>query len=162
MTTSRATYSTSAAATLRGEVDRTRSRCTSPSGPRSPIWPPPSKCGAERAGRAASTFRVSCGGIEVCRERPCSPERPPRRCSGPGGAISDHDIGILPRGSAVHVPEGSAIDLLAKKRSGLSLLAVAQAEADFAKELGRPVGIVLTSEVRGEEAARLTAAARPL
>jgi hypothetical protein len=33
---------------------------------------------------------------------------------------------------------------------------------DFAKELGRPVGIVLTSGVRGEEAARLTAAARPL
>jgi hypothetical protein len=71
-------------------------------------------------------------------------------------------IGILPRGSAVHVPDGSAVDLLAKKRPGLSLLAVAQAEADFAKELGRPVGIVLTSGVRGEEAARLTAAARPL
>lgn len=71
-------------------------------------------------------------------------------------------IGLLPRGSAVHVHEGDALDFLAKKRLGLSLLDVAQAEVDLANALGRPVGIVLTSEVRGEEAARLTAAARPL
>jgi predicted nucleotidyltransferase len=71
-------------------------------------------------------------------------------------------IGLLPRGSAVHVSEESAIDLLAKKRLGLSLFTVAQAEADLARRLGRPVGIVLTSEVRGEEAAKLSAAARPL
>ena len=71
-------------------------------------------------------------------------------------------VGLLPRGSAVHVTESNAIDLLAKKRLGLTLLEVAQAEADLSERLGRPVGIVLTSEVRGEEAARLSEAARPL
>lgn len=71
-------------------------------------------------------------------------------------------IGLLPRGEAVHVQEDNALDFLAKKRLGLSLLDIAQAEVDLGEALGRPVGIVLTSEVRGEEAARLSAAARPL
>lgn len=71
-------------------------------------------------------------------------------------------IGLLPRGSAVHVKEKNALDFLAKKKLGLSLLGVAQAEVDLTEALGRPVGIVLTSEVRGEEAARLSAAAKPL
>ncbi len=71
-------------------------------------------------------------------------------------------VGLLPRGSAVHVFEENAVDLLAKKRLGLTLLQVAQAEADLSEELGRPVGIVLTSEVHGAEAAYLSEAARPL
>ena len=71
-------------------------------------------------------------------------------------------VGLLPRGTAVHVRGEDALDFLAKKRLGLSLLGIAQAEVDLAECLQRPVGIVLTSEVRGEEAARLTAAARPL
>jgi hypothetical protein len=71
-------------------------------------------------------------------------------------------VGLLPRGAAVHVFGDDALDFLAKKKLGLSLLGVAKAEADLADLTGRPVGIVLTSEVRGEEAARLSAAARPL
>lgn len=71
-------------------------------------------------------------------------------------------IGLLPRGAAVHVNEEDALDFLAKKKLGLSLLGVARAEVDLAAALGRPVGIVLTSEVRGDEASRLSAAARPL
>lgn len=71
-------------------------------------------------------------------------------------------VGLLPRGAAVHVMGSDALDFLAEKTTGLSLLAVAQAEVDLGARLGRPVGIVLTSEVHGEEAARLSAAARPL
>ncbi len=71
-------------------------------------------------------------------------------------------LGILPRGAAVHVRGDDALDFLAKKRLGFSWLGVAQAEVDLSARLGRPVGIVLTSEVQGAEAARLSELARPL
>ena len=71
-------------------------------------------------------------------------------------------LGRLPRGAAVHVFGEDALDLLAKKREGLSLLTLAGAEVDLAERLGRPVGIVLTSELHGQEAIRLTEAVRPL
>lgn len=71
-------------------------------------------------------------------------------------------VGLLPRGAAVHVFGDDALDFLAKKKLGLSLLGVAEAEVELADIIGRPVGIVLTSEVRGGEAARLSPAARPL
>ena len=71
-------------------------------------------------------------------------------------------VGLLPRGSAAYVFGEEALDLLAKKQPNLSLLTVSQAEVELSDRLGRPVGIVLTSEVRGDEAARLSAAARPL
>jgi predicted nucleotidyltransferase len=61
-------------------------------------------------------------------------------------------IGLLPRGSVGHVFEDSALDFLAEKRPGLSLLELSGAEIDLAEKLGRPVGIVLVSGLRDREA----------
>ena len=61
-------------------------------------------------------------------------------------------IGLLPRGSAGHVFEQDALDLLAEKQPGLSLLGLCEAEVDLAERIGRPVGIVLVSGLRGREA----------
>lgn len=61
-------------------------------------------------------------------------------------------IGLLPRGSVGHVSDDSAVEFLAEKRPGLSLLGLAQAEVDLAGLLGRPVGIVLVSGLKGREA----------
>jgi hypothetical protein len=73
-----------------------------------------------------------------------------------------HFVGLLPRGTAAHVREEDAIDLLAEKRSGLSLLGLTGAETELGRRLGRPVGIVLVSGLRGEEGQRVKASARPL
>ena len=73
-----------------------------------------------------------------------------------------HFVGLLPRGTAAHVFENDAIDLLAEKREGLSLLSLAGAEIDLAGRLGRPVGIVLVSGLRGDYGERVKASARPL
>ena len=64
-------------------------------------------------------------------------------------------LGLLPRGSAAHVSGEDAVDLLAEKRPGLDLLGLSQAEADLGELLGRPVGIVLRSGLRGHEAAEI-------
>lgn len=61
-------------------------------------------------------------------------------------------IGILPRGSAGHVFDDNALDFLAEKKPGLSLLGLCEAEGDLADRLGRPVGIVLVSGLRDREA----------
>jgi len=61
-------------------------------------------------------------------------------------------VGLLPRGSAGHVFEDNAIDFLAEKERGLSLLDLCQAEGDLADRIGRPVGIVLLSGLKGREA----------
>jgi hypothetical protein len=61
-------------------------------------------------------------------------------------------LGLLPRGSAAHVFEDDALDFLAEKRPGLSLLGLCKAESDLAERLGHPVGIVLVSGLRGSEA----------
>ena len=61
-------------------------------------------------------------------------------------------IGLLPRGSAGHVFEDDALDFLAERKPGLSLLGLAEAEGELADRLGRPVGIVLVSGLRGREA----------
>jgi predicted nucleotidyltransferase len=61
-------------------------------------------------------------------------------------------IGLLPRGSAGHISEDNALDFLADKRPGLSLLGLCEAEGDLAERLGRPVGIVLVSGLQGQEA----------
>ena len=60
-------------------------------------------------------------------------------------------IGLLPRGTAAHVFGDDAIDLLAEKLPGLSLTSLTGAEIDLSKKLKRPVGIVLTNELRGRE-----------
>src|SRR5262245_18601667 len=61
-------------------------------------------------------------------------------------------IGLLPRGSAGHVFEDDALDLLADWKPGLSLLRLSEAEGDLADRLGRPVGIVLVDGLHGREA----------
>jgi len=62
-----------------------------------------------------------------------------------------HFIGLLPRGTAVHVFGDDAVDLLAEKLPGLSLTALTGAEIDLSRRLKRPVGIVLKSELSGRE-----------
>jgi hypothetical protein len=73
-----------------------------------------------------------------------------------------HFIGMLPRGTAAHVFEDDAIDLLAEKREGLSLLGLCEAEVALAARVGRPVGIVLVSGLKGADAERVKASVRPL
>ena len=73
-----------------------------------------------------------------------------------------HFIGMLPRGTAAHVREEDAVELLAEKREGLSLLSLAGAEIDLAERIGRPVGIVLVSGLKGAYGERVKASARPL
>jgi hypothetical protein len=73
-----------------------------------------------------------------------------------------HFLGLLPRGSAAHVFEHDAIDLLAERRQGLSLFGLAGAEFALGKRLGRPVGIVLVGGLRGDYGERVKASARPL
>jgi predicted nucleotidyltransferase len=73
-----------------------------------------------------------------------------------------HFVGTLPRGTAAHVEEDDAIDLLAESRQGLSLLSLAGAEIELSKRLGRPVGIVMVGGLRGDYGERVKASARPL
>jgi hypothetical protein len=61
-------------------------------------------------------------------------------------------VGLLPRGSAAHVFEEDAVDFLAEKKAGLSLLDLCKAEVELGDRLGRPVGIVLMSGLRDREA----------
>jgi hypothetical protein len=73
-----------------------------------------------------------------------------------------HFIGLLPRGTAAHIFEDNAIDLLAEKLPGLSLTGLTGAEIDLSRRLKRPVGIVLKSELRGREEREVLAQAQPL
>ena len=62
-------------------------------------------------------------------------------------------VGLLPRGSVGHMyDKDDAVEFLAEKRPGLSLLGLSGAEVDLSDKLGRPVGIVLVSGLRGREA----------
>jgi len=73
-----------------------------------------------------------------------------------------HFIGLLPRGTAAHVFGDDAVDLLAEKLPGLSLISLTGAEIDLSRRLKRPVGIVLTSELRGREEQDVLAQTQPL
>jgi predicted nucleotidyltransferase len=61
-------------------------------------------------------------------------------------------VGLLPRGSVGHVFEDNALDFLAEKKPGLDLWGLAAAEVELGDLLGRPVGIVLKSGLKGREA----------
>src|SRR5262249_39639655 len=61
-------------------------------------------------------------------------------------------MGVLPRGSAGHIFADEALEFLAERKPGLSLLGLCGAERDLAERLGRPVGIVLVSGLQGREA----------
>jgi hypothetical protein len=71
-------------------------------------------------------------------------------------------VGLLARGSAPHIFGEDAFDFLAEKRQGLSLLSLTGAELDLADRLGHPVGIVLRSELHGDDATRVLATLQPL
>jgi hypothetical protein len=71
-------------------------------------------------------------------------------------------IGILPRGSAGHLFDVTGLDLLGEKKQGLSLLDLCGAEVDLADLLGRPVGIVLVSGLRGREAEEFPRLVQPI
>jgi predicted nucleotidyltransferase len=70
--------------------------------------------------------------------------------------------GLLPRGAAAHVFGDDAVDFLAEKKPGLSLLDLCKAEVELSDRLGRPVGIVLRSGLKGSEAKEFPALAKPL
>jgi len=72
-------------------------------------------------------------------------------------------VGLLPRGSVGHMyGVDNAVEFLAEKRPGLSLLELAGAEIDLGDRLGRPVGIVLVTGLRGEEAEEFPRIAEPI
>jgi predicted nucleotidyltransferase len=71
-------------------------------------------------------------------------------------------VGLLPRGTAIHVSGDAAVDLLAEKLPGLSLTGLTGAEIDLSKRLKRPVGIVLTSELKGREEQEVLAETTPI
>jgi hypothetical protein len=70
--------------------------------------------------------------------------------------------GLLPRGAAAHIFDENAVDFLADKKPGLSLLDLSKAEIELGDRLGRPVGIVLRSGLKGSEAQELPAMVQPL
>ena len=71
-------------------------------------------------------------------------------------------LGLLPRGSAAHVLEDDALDFLAEKRPGLDLLGLSEAEIALSDLLGRPVGIILVSGLKGREADELPRRVEPV
>jgi predicted nucleotidyltransferase len=71
-------------------------------------------------------------------------------------------VGLLPRGSAAHVSDDNALDFLAEKRPGLDLLGLSQAQVDLKELLGRPVGIVLVSGLKGQEAVEFPRIVEPV
>jgi hypothetical protein len=73
-----------------------------------------------------------------------------------------HFVGTLARGSAPHVFGDDAFDFLAEKRPGLSLTSLTGAEIELSERLGHPVGIVLRTELHGDDAIRVLATLRPL
>lgn len=58
-------------------------------------------------------------------------------------------VGVLPRGAAPHVSGDDALDLLGEGLPGLSYFEIAGAEGALSDLIGRPVGIVMTSELSG-------------
>ena len=70
--------------------------------------------------------------------------------------------GYLEPGSAPHVVGDDAVNFLAEKREGLSLLGLAGAEVELSNWLGRPVGIILRSELHGSDEKRILAGFQPI
>ena len=71
-------------------------------------------------------------------------------------------IGLLPRGSVGHVFDDNALEFLAEKRPGLSLLGLSQAEVDLSELLGQTVGIVLVSGLKDREAVEFPRLVEPV
>lgn len=73
-----------------------------------------------------------------------------------------HFVGLLPRGSAPHVFGDDAVEFLAEKKEGLSLLDLVGVEQEMSDRLGRPVGIILRSELHGNDEKRILGGLQPL
>ena len=71
-------------------------------------------------------------------------------------------IGLLPSGTIGHPSGEEDVEFLAEKREGLSLLGLTGAEVDLSERLGKPVRIVLRSELSGRDAVDIPAQAQPL
>lgn len=71
-------------------------------------------------------------------------------------------LGLLPAGSAGHVGNSDGLAFLAEKRETFSLLDLCDAEIALSDVLGRPVGIVLVSGLRGREAGEFPRRVEPL
>ncbi len=71
-------------------------------------------------------------------------------------------VGLLPPGSAPHVLGDDAVEFLAEKEEGLSLLGLSRAEVELSGRLGRPVGVGLRSELHGSDEKRILAGLQPL
>jgi hypothetical protein len=71
-------------------------------------------------------------------------------------------VGTLERGSAPHVFADDAYDFLAENKGGLSLTTLTGVETELSARLGRPVGVVLYSELHGDDSKRILATLQPL
>lgn len=72
-------------------------------------------------------------------------------------------VGILPQGSVGHMfDQMDALELLAERGPGLTLLGLCAAEGDLADRIGRPVGIVLVTGLQGREAEEFPKIAEPV
>jgi hypothetical protein len=71
-------------------------------------------------------------------------------------------LGLLPRGSAGHVVDPNGLDFLAEKKPGLDLLGLSGAEVDLSDLLGRQVGIILVSGLKGREAEEFPRVVEPV
>lgn len=66
-------------------------------------------------------------------------------------------IGMLPRGTLAHVNEADerAMEFLVEKHEGLTLMGLCDAEIEMGRRLGRMIGLVLTSGLKGREAVEI-------
>jgi hypothetical protein len=71
-------------------------------------------------------------------------------------------LGLLPRETAGHVFDPNGVSFLAEKKPGLDLLGLAGAEVDFGDLLGRQVGIVLVSGLKGHDAETIPRLVEPI
>lgn len=71
-------------------------------------------------------------------------------------------VGLLPRGSVGHVFDDNALDFLAEKHPGLDLWELSGIEVELSDLLGRPVGIVLVSGLKGREAEEFPRVVEPV
>ncbi|MBV8744971.1 MAG: hypothetical protein JO134_08015 [Xanthobacteraceae bacterium] len=73
-----------------------------------------------------------------------------------------HFVGLLERGSAPHIAGDDAYDFLAERKDGLSLISLTGAEMELSTRLGHPVGIILRSELHGDDVNRILATLQPV
>ncbi len=73
-------------------------------------------------------------------------------------------VGLLPRGTLGHVDlkDETALEFLAEKSEGLSLMDLCGAEIELGRRLGRSVGVILRSGLHDTEIDTVPALAEPI